>query len=84
MWPRPMWGGGLVLFIFLAFLARMNDNGEQFNKVLLLQHNSFTCLLLCAPWYYQLNRWGPYGQYWYLQRKDTLVSFICKLFSHQS
>ena len=24
----------VVLFIFLAFLARMTDNGEQFNKVL--------------------------------------------------
>ena len=32
MWPRPVLGGG-GSFYFLAFLARMNDNGEQFNKV---------------------------------------------------
>lgn len=35
MWPRPsVAGGGGGSFYFLAFLARMNDNGEQFNKVL--------------------------------------------------
>ena len=33
MWPRPVLGG-VGSFYFLAFLARMNDNGEQFNKVL--------------------------------------------------
>lgn len=34
MWPRPSVGGGGCSFYFLAFLARTNDNGEQFNKVL--------------------------------------------------
>lgn len=38
MWPRPSvaggGGGGGCSFYFLAFLARTNDNGEQFNKVL--------------------------------------------------
>lgn len=60
--------GGFVflccfVFVFLASLERINDNGENCvtRSWFLLQHNSLPCLLLCAPLYRQPGRRHPSG-----------------------
>lgn len=72
-------------FGFLASLERINDNGENYltRYWFLLQHNSLTCLLVCAPFIVSSLDGILMGNIGTC-REMTPWSLVCKPFSHRS